>query len=75
VSGTEEMIANKQVFAKMEEEVRMTMASVAKYEQVKRFVLLPRLFTIADGEITPTLKLKRKQIYAKHEASILALYE
>jgi long-chain acyl-CoA synthetase len=48
---------------------------VAKYEQVKRFVLLPRLFTIADGEITPTLKLKRKQIYAKHEASILALYE
>jgi long-chain acyl-CoA synthetase len=59
----------------MEEEVRMTMDSVAKYEQVKRFVLLPRLFTIADGEITPTLKLKRKQIYAKHEALILALYE
>ena len=75
VSGAEEMIAHKQVFAKMEEEVRMTMASVAKYEQVKRFVLLPRLFTIADGEITPTLKLKRKQIYAKHEAAILALYE
>ena len=61
--------------AKLEEEVRMTMAAVAKYEQVKRFVLLPRLFTIADGEITPTLKLKRKQIYAKHEAAILALYE
>lgn len=75
VTSTEDMIANKQVFAKMEEEVRMTMAAVAKYEQVKRFILLPRLFTIADGEITPTLKLKRKQIYAKHEAAILALYE
>jgi long-chain acyl-CoA synthetase len=75
VNGPEDMIANKQVFAKLEEEVRMTMAAVAKYEQVKRFVLLPRLFTIADGEITPTLKLKRKQIYAKHEAAILALYE
>ena len=75
VTSTEDMIANKKVFAKMEEEVRMTMAAVAKYEQVKRFVLLPRLFTIADGEITPTLKLKRKQIYAKHEAAILALYE
>ena len=75
VNGPEDMIANKQVVAKLEEEVRMTMAAVAKYEQVKRFVLLPRLFTIADGEITPTLKLKRKQIYAKHEAAILALYE
>ena len=45
-----------------------------EYEQVKKFVLLPRLFTIQDGEITPTLKLKRKQIYAKHEKEILALY-
>jgi long-chain acyl-CoA synthetase len=61
--------------AKLEEEVLMTMASVAKYEQVKKFVLLPRLFTIPDGEITPTLKLKRKQIYAKHEAAILDLYK
>ena len=66
---------NKKVMAKLEEEVLMTMASVAKYEQVKKFVLLPRLFTISDGEITPTLKLKRKQIYAKHEAAILDLYK
>jgi len=71
----EEMIANKKVIAKIEEEVLATMASVAKYEQVKKFVLLPRLFTISDGEITPTLKLKRKQIYAKHEAAILDLYK
>jgi long-chain acyl-CoA synthetase len=75
VNSPDEMIANKKVIAKLEEEVLMTMASVAKYEQVKKFVLLPRLFTISDGEITPTLKLKRKQIYAKHEAAILDLYK
>ena len=69
-----EMIANAKVINKMDEEVQSAMASVAKYEQVKKFVLLPRLFTIQDGEITPTLKLKRKQIYAKHEKEILALY-
>ena len=74
-NSPQEMIANKRVIAKLEEEVLMTMASVAKYEQVKKFVLLPRLFTISDGEITPTLKLKRKQIYAKHEAAILELYK
>jgi long-chain acyl-CoA synthetase len=75
VNSPEEMITNKKVMAKLDEEVLMTMASVAKYEQVKKFVLLPRLFTISDGEITPTLKLKRKQIYAKHEAAILELYK
>lgn len=73
--GPEELINNPKVITKINEEVAETMASVAKYEQVKKFVLLPRLFTVADGEITPTLKLKRKAIYAKHEAAILAIYE
>lgn len=73
-SSPAEMIVNAKVLTKMNEEVQSAMASVAKYEQVKKFVLLPRLFTIQDGEITPTLKLKRKQIYAKHEKEILALY-
>ncbi len=75
-SGTpEELIQNKDVIRKMDEEVMSTMGSVAKYEQVKKVVLLPRLFTVQDGEITPTLKLKRKAIYAKHEKAILALYQ
>jgi long-chain acyl-CoA synthetase len=74
VSSPEEMIANPKVQNKMDEEVQSSMASVAKYEQVKKVVLLPRLFTIQDGEITPTLKLKRKQIYLKYEKEILALY-
>jgi len=75
VNGPEALIKNPKVFAKIEQEVQETMASVAKYEQVKKFVLLPRLFTVADGEITPTLKLKRKAIFAKHEKAILDLYE
>lgn len=70
-----ELIQNKDVIRKIEEEMMSTMASVAKYEQVKKFVLLPRLFTVQDGEITPTLKLKRKAIYAKYETAIMALYE
>lgn len=73
-SSPAEMIVNAKVLTKMDEEVQSAMASVAKYEQVKKVILLPRLFTIQDGEITPTLKLKRKQIYAKHEKEILALY-
>lgn len=69
-----DLIKNAKIVQKMEEEVRQTMLSVAKYEQVKKIVLLDKLFTIQDGELTPTLKLKRKVIYNKFESVILPLY-
>ncbi|MHA8088163.1 AMP-dependent synthetase/ligase [Aquirufa sp. Wall-65K1] len=75
VGTPEEMIAHPKVIEKLNEEVLMTMASVARYEQVKKFVLLPRLFTISDGELTPTLKLKRKVIVSRYEKQILGLYD
>ena len=34
----------------------------SRFEQIKRFVILPRDFTMEDGEITPTLKLKRRVV-------------
>lgn len=43
-------------------------------EQVKRFALLPGEWTIAGGELTPTLKLKRKVILEKYGAIIAGLY-
>ncbi len=73
-SSNEDLINDPQVIAKMEEEVKSTMKTVAQYEQVKKFVMIPRLFTIQDGELTPTLKLKRKVIYQKFETLILPLY-
>ena len=72
--GNEDLIKNKKVLEKMDEEVKMTMRTVAQYEQVKKFVLLPRQFSIQEGELTPTLKLKRKVIYSKYESLILPLY-
>ena len=35
-------------------------AERSRFEQLKRFVILPRDFTMEDGELTPTLKLKRR---------------
>ena len=40
----------------------------SRYEQIKRFVILPRDFTVEDGEVTPTLKLKRN-VVLEHFAS------
>ena len=46
----------------------------ASYEQIKRFVVLPRDFSQEEGEVTPTLKLRRRQIQEHFEPDIEALY-
>ena len=45
------------------------------YEQVKRFAVLPRDFTMDEGEVTPTLKLRRRACIEHFQAEIEALYE
>lgn len=49
-------------------------ADVARVEAVKKFTILPRPFTVDGGELTPTLKIKRKVIYQKYAAEIDAMY-
>ncbi len=70
-----EMIMNKKVIDKIEEEVKIINKNIAQYEQVKKIRLLPQLMTIEGGELTPTLKLKRKAIGAKYEKLIGSMYE
>jgi long-chain acyl-CoA synthetase len=43
-------------------------------EQVKKFELLPREWSIEGGELTPTLKLKRKVILDKYRDTIARIY-
>ena len=59
---------------RIEQEVNELMASFAKWEQVKKITILPAVFTIDGGELTPTLKLKRKPIMAKYADAIEAMY-
>jgi long-chain acyl-CoA synthetase len=46
----------------------------SRYEQIKRYRILPRDFTIEDGELTPTLKLKRKVALEHFASDVDALY-
>ncbi|MEH0844843.1 AMP-dependent synthetase/ligase [Micromonospora sp. CPCC 205711] len=48
--------------------------TVSTAEQVKEFCILPRDFTEADGELTPTLKIKREAVQARYAADIEVLY-
>ncbi len=49
-------------------------AELARVEQVKRFVILPSAFSIESGELTPSLKLKRRVVAQKFAAEIESLY-
>ena len=47
---------------------------LARWEQVKRFIILPRDLSIEEGEITPSLKLKRKIVVQKFKDDLDTLY-
>ena len=53
------------------EEVNRELAS---YEQIKKFVVLGREFSIAEGEMTPTLKMKRNVVESRFKTLIDAMY-
>ena len=48
--------------------------TLASYEQIKRFTILSREFSVADGEMTPTLKMKRNVIEARYKDVIDGMY-
>ncbi|MBX3247102.1 MAG: long-chain fatty acid--CoA ligase [Myxococcales bacterium] len=49
-------------------------AKLARVEQVKKFTILPRNFTVEDGELTPTLKVKRRNVNLSFSKEIEAMY-
>ena len=62
----------REVLSKRIEELNKKLAS---YEQVKKFLLSPKEWTPETGELTPTLKVKRKVVTAQFEKELDALYE
>ena len=58
----------------LEGEVERVNAGLARYESIRRFEILPHEFSIQGGELTPTLKLKRRVVYQKYAAEIERLY-
>jgi long-chain acyl-CoA synthetase len=63
-----------EVRQKIEREVRMTLRDLAQFEMPKKLLLLSRDFTVESGELTPTLKVRRRVVEERHRAAIEALY-
>ena len=69
-----QMIEHPAVLDKFQAEIDKLNQDLAQYEKIKKFCLLPALWTIERGEITPTLKLRRKAILHNYKSQMEALY-
>jgi long-chain acyl-CoA synthetase len=73
-SDKEAVISDRRVMDMMKAEVNRLTRGLADYEKVKRIALLSREFTIDGGELTPTLKVRRKIVESKYREHIESMY-
>jgi len=69
-----EMVADSRVIALYAEIVREVNTTLANFETLKRFRIVPEEWSLESGELTPSMKLKRRVIAAQYASQIDALY-
>lgn len=67
-------IRNEEMVQWMNEDIKTLSNELAKYERIKRFLLKRVPFSVEEGELTPTLKAKRKVIETRYAADIEKMY-
>jgi len=63
-----------QIRSAIQQQVDDVNETLARVEQIKKFTILARPFGVATGELTPTLKIKRKVVAQLYTAEIEAMY-
>ncbi len=66
----EELLEKKEIVQIISEVIAEVNSSLASYEQIKAFKLIPKSFTVDSGLLTPTLKIRRKKIAEKYNKEI-----
>jgi len=70
----EELVARPEVVQKLDREIRKVLGDLAHFELPKKLLLLPRDFSVEGGELTPTLKVRRRIVEERHREAIERLY-
>ncbi len=65
----------KEINELFEKDIQLLQKDLATFERVRKFVLLDKPFTIEDGELTPTMKVKRKAVEEKYSQLIEGMYQ
>lgn len=73
--SNEELVKQKEVIKRIDEEVTEINKKFGNWEQIKKFHLLPKEMTVEGGELTPTLKLKRKIILEMYKDIVEGFYD
>ena len=74
LASNQQIVEHPQVVARYQEEVDLANAQFAQWEKVKAFRLTPDIWTVEDGHLTPTMKLKRKIILQKYGSLYSDIY-
>ncbi|RFN57842.1 AMP-dependent synthetase/ligase [Marixanthomonas ophiurae] len=74
-SDPKEIIKNEKVIKRIQKEVDFYNERYGKWERVKRFELTPDVWSIEEGHLTPTMKMKRKVIQNKYQDLYDKIYE
>lgn len=70
-----ELCADRTIVGMIADRIDTLQQGLAKYEQVKRFTLLPQPFSMERGEMTNTLKVKRRVVFDHYSDEIEKMYE
>ncbi|MFN8943719.1 MAG: AMP-dependent synthetase/ligase [Pseudobdellovibrionaceae bacterium] len=70
----EKLTSDKMLIAEIKQHIVRTNSNLASYETIKKYMILPTEFTVDSGELTPSLKVKRKLCDQKYRQEILSLY-
>ncbi|HEY7513263.1 MAG TPA: long-chain fatty acid--CoA ligase, partial [Vicinamibacteria bacterium] len=73
-ASREELVARPEVLGHYEKLTADLLPDLAQFERIKKIALLPREFTLEAGELTPTLKVKRRVVEEKYKGLIDQLY-
>ncbi|RJP62340.1 MAG: long-chain fatty acid--CoA ligase [Ignavibacteriales bacterium] len=74
-NNVDELTENAEIYQLIEKDLEQFQKQLANYERVRKFVLLDKPFTIETGEITPSLKVKRKVIEERYGGLIDRMYK
>jgi long-chain acyl-CoA synthetase len=70
----EELLKNSQIVELISKRIEALQEGLASFEKIKKFTLLPREFTMENGELTNTLKIRRPVINRRYATEIEAMY-
>lgn len=70
----EQLATSPAVYAFLEERLRKALADVSSWEHVKKFVVLPQPFSVANEELTVSLKLRRNVVFERYQEKLDGMY-